>query len=94
MSTSPMGVDDLGVLLKHTPDWVRAQCRAGRLPHHKIGKRYVFTPEDVTEILTATAVKARPELPAQPVPRRSGRRLTYTRVGSSANPLSLDEETR
>jgi hypothetical protein len=91
MTSPPMGVDDLGVLLKHTPDWVRAQCRAGRLPHHKIGKLYVFTPEDVAEILDSTAVKTRPEPRTQPVTRRSGRRLTYTRIGSSADPVNLDD---
>jgi hypothetical protein len=49
MIGTPLGADELGALLKHTPDWVRASCRAGRLPHHKIGKLYVFTAEDVAE---------------------------------------------
>jgi hypothetical protein len=72
---TPLGADELGALLKHTPDWVRASCRAGRLPHHKIGKLYVFTAEDVANILAATAVAVRAE-PAPPL--RAGPRRTRT----------------
>jgi hypothetical protein len=75
-SGPPMGADELGALLKHTPDWVRAACRAGRLPHQKIGKLYVFTPDDVAEILAATAVKVRSE-PTPPA-RVGSRRRTRT----------------
>lgn len=82
MSSPSQGVDDVGVLLKHTPDWVRAECRAGRLPHHKIGRIYVFTEADIAEILAATAVPARvSDRDERPARRRRGR-LTYTRVGN------------
>lgn len=83
MATAPLGVEDLGVLLKHTPDWVRAQCRAGRLPHHKIGKLYVFTADDVAEILAATAVAIRSEDPPPAAPIRRRRYPTYSRVGNN-----------
>lgn len=83
MNGLPMGADDLGALLKHTPDWIRAECRAGRLPHHKVGKLYVFTPEDVAEILAATAVATRPPEPVEPVTVRRGRYPTYHRISSS-----------
>lgn len=82
MTAPPMGADDLGVLLKHTPDWIRAEARAGRLPHHKVGKLYVFTPDDVAEILAATAVSTRPPDPPEPVTVRRRRYPTYHRVGS------------
>jgi hypothetical protein len=82
MIGTPLGADELGALLKHTPDWVRAACRAGRLPHHKIGKLYVFTAEDVADILAATAVGVRPE-PAPPLRATSRRtRVFYKPAGS------------
>lgn len=85
MTTAPLGVDELGTLLRHTPDWVRAQCRAGRLPHHKIGKFYLFTPEDVAQIFESTAVETRPA-PPQPLPAVRRRRYpTYHRTSSSRN---------
>jgi hypothetical protein len=79
---TPLGADELGALLKHTPDWVRAACRAGRLPHHKIGKLYVFTAEDVADILAATAVGVRPE-PAPPLRATSRRARTFYRPAGS-----------
>jgi hypothetical protein len=79
---TPLGADELGALLKHTPDWVRASCRAGRLPHHKIGKLYVFTAEDVADILAATAVGVRAE-PAPPLRATSRRVRTFYKPSSS-----------
>jgi hypothetical protein len=79
---TPLGADELGALLKHTPDWVRASCRAGRLPHHKIGKLYVFTAEDVANILAATAVGVRPE-PAPPLRATSRRTRTFYKPAGS-----------
>jgi hypothetical protein len=83
--TAPLlGADDLGALLKHTPEWVRDQCRAGRLPHHRVGKRYLFTPEDVADIFAATAIATRPEDPPAPRLPRRDRLPSYRRVGSTS----------
>lgn len=76
VTTAPLGVEDLSVLLKHTPDWVRAQCRAGKLPHHKIGKLYVFTAEDVAEIFDAARRPVKPAV-AESTPVVRGRRRRY-----------------
>jgi hypothetical protein len=85
MTTPNRGADEVGALLRHTREWVRAECRAGRLPHHKVGQRYVFTDADIAEILAATAVSVRDDPP--PMPARTGRRRlpTYSRTG---NPTS------
>lgn len=85
MSSAPLGADELGTLLRHTPDWVRAEARAGRLPHHKIGKVYVFTPDDVEAILAATAVPVRPADPPAPATPRRRRLPTYQRVGENSH---------
>jgi hypothetical protein len=73
----PLGVEELAALLKHTPHWVRGQCRAGRLPHQKIGKLYLFTPDDVAEIFAATAVKVRSEPAVRALADRRRTRTFY-----------------
>jgi hypothetical protein len=86
VSTASLNAEELAILLRHTRDWVRAQCRAGRLPHHKVGSVYVFTPSDVEEILAATAVPVRPPDPPRPVLPRGRRLPTYIRVGDENGP--------
>jgi hypothetical protein len=34
--------------------------RAGEIPHHKMGGKYLFTPEDLAAYLKSTAVPAKP----------------------------------
>jgi hypothetical protein len=73
----PLGVEELAAFLKHTPDWVYAQCRASRLPHHRFGKLYVFTPDDVAAIFAATVVKVRTEPAVRALADRRRTRTFY-----------------
>lgn len=43
-----------------TENWVKRNAR--RLPHHKVGRDYMFTDEDIADYLSATRVR-----PAVPV---------------------------
>jgi len=69
---STVGVDELADDLGVGAEWVRQQCRAGRFPHHLIGRRLRFTEQDVAEILAETAKPATPPAatPARPAVRR------------------------
>ena len=46
MKTGPMA-RELGV----TVAWLKAESDAGRIPHIKAGKRYLFEPEAVKKVL-------------------------------------------
>lgn len=41
-----------------TPNWVKRHARA--LPHHKVGRDYMWTDEDIADILAATRVRPAP----------------------------------
>lgn len=58
--------DDLAERLKIPARTIKDQASAGRLPHHRFGKHYRFSRDDITEILRITK--------QQPV-TRAGRRL-------------------
>lgn len=58
--------EDLAERLKIPARTIKDQACAGRLPHHRFGKHYRFSREDITEILRITK--------QQPV-TRAGRRL-------------------
>jgi excisionase family DNA binding protein len=45
--------------LRLAPITIRRMIRAGKIPHHKLGGKYLFTPEDLAEYLEAAAVPAR-----------------------------------
>lgn len=48
-----------GKELRLAPITVRRMIRTGEIPHHKLGGKYFFTPEDLTTYLEAAAVPAR-----------------------------------
>lgn len=58
-----------------TENWVKAN--AARLPHHRFGKTYVFTDDDIAEMLAGA--KRRPDSPVtggdELTPIRGRRRL-------------------
>ena len=43
-------------LLGSSYDWLTREARKGRLPHHRFGRVYRFTQDDVDAILALTAV--------------------------------------
>ncbi|MGH3484717.1 MAG: helix-turn-helix domain-containing protein [Nocardioidaceae bacterium] len=58
--------EDLAERLKIPARTIKDQASAGRLPHHRFGKHYRFSRDDITEILRITKQQAVP---------RAGRRL-------------------
>lgn len=50
-------VDDLAVVLKIPARTIKDQLAAGLLPHHRFGKHYRFSVEDVEAILRMSAKK-------------------------------------
>ena len=58
--------EDLAERLKIPARTIKGQASAGRLPHHRFGKHYRFSRDDISEILRITK--------QQPV-TRTGRRL-------------------
>jgi excisionase family DNA binding protein len=50
--------------IRLAPITIRRLIRAGEIPHHKLGGKYLFTPEDLAAYLEAAAVPAR-ALPAK-----------------------------
>lgn len=57
MQTQPELLHDryLARELKVTVGWLRAEADAGRLPHVKAGKRYLFNTEAVRQVLLERA---------------------------------------
>lgn len=65
MSNDPQLLSDglLARRLKVAVAWLRDEADAGRLPHVKAGKRYLFNDEAVRQSLLDRAAKL-PEVPA------------------------------
>jgi excisionase family DNA binding protein len=53
-------VSQAGKELRLAPITIRRMIRAGEIPHHKMGGKYLFTPEDLAAYLEAAAVPAKP----------------------------------
>ncbi|MCE1209600.1 MAG: helix-turn-helix domain-containing protein [Spirochaetia bacterium] len=54
-------IKDLAVLAGVSVPTLNRLKRAGKLPHHKIGSRVVFTPSDVELFFTQSEVKPKEE---------------------------------
>jgi excisionase family DNA binding protein len=78
------GVPELAAELGVSDEWVRQQCRDGRFPHHRVGRRIRFSDEDLAAIVADMAVPAatRPRPATQPP--LAGRR--YPRADVPAGP--------
>ena len=69
-------VEEVAAMLGHGPDWVWAQCRNGTIAHHKLGRSYRFTDDDVAHLAAQTAVPVTvPEPDVNPVPSKERARL-------------------
>ena len=68
-------VEQVAIMLSRGNDWVWAQCRDRKIPHHKLGRAYRFTDGDLKEFGAQTAVVARtPEADDDLVPSKALRR--------------------
>lgn len=68
-------VEQVAVILSRGKDWVWAQCRAQKMPHHKIGRTYRFADADLRELMFQTAVVTKTaEGDDNPVPSKERRR--------------------
>jgi excisionase family DNA binding protein len=52
--------DELGERLHMSPRTLKDLAGLGRIPHHRIGKHYRFSADDIAEILQLTKVTSRP----------------------------------
>jgi excisionase family DNA binding protein len=52
-------VSQAGKELRLAPITIRRMIRAGKIPHHKLGGKHLFTPEDLAAYLKSAAVPAR-----------------------------------
>jgi len=50
------GVEQVSEMLGRSRDWVWAQCRECKIPHHRIGRSYRFTADDLKQLMANTAV--------------------------------------
>ena len=61
----PRTATEVGVLIGKSPNWMKRN--AARLPHHKFGRSYVFTEDDVAEILRLAEFRPEPSEVADPL---------------------------
>jgi hypothetical protein len=64
MNTSPAGPLPLGMtarLLRVPAAWLRAEAEAGRIPHLKAGRVFLFDPETVERVLLERARQLPPQ---------------------------------
>lgn len=56
-----IGIKELAKIAGVSVSTINRVKRAGKLPHHKIGKRVVLTPEDVTQFIESCKVDNKEE---------------------------------
>ena len=56
-----IGIKELAKMTGVSVSTINRVKRAGRLPHHKIGKRVVLTPEDVAQFIASCKVDNKEE---------------------------------
>jgi excisionase family DNA binding protein len=49
-------VEQVAIMLSRGKDWVWAQCRDRKIPHHKLGRSYRFTDGDLKALAAQSAV--------------------------------------
>ena len=68
-------VEQVAILLSRGQDWVWAQCRDRKIPHHKLGRSYRFSDGDLKHLAAQTAVVTRtPQADDDLMPSRAQRR--------------------
>jgi hypothetical protein len=48
-------VDEVAETIGRSKDWLWAQCRTRKVPHHRKGRHYVFSPDDIAAIKAMVA---------------------------------------
>lgn len=49
-------VEELAQIIGVSEAWVYRQCQAHAIPHHRFGRQYRFTPQNVRDLTDQTAV--------------------------------------
>jgi excisionase family DNA binding protein len=52
---SPIGIAELAARLGLPVRWIKSEAKAGRLPHMRVGRRWLFNEQTVRDCLTARA---------------------------------------
>ena len=52
---TPIGIAELAARLKLPIRWIKAEAKAGRLPHIRVGRRWLFNEQSVRKHLGARA---------------------------------------
>lgn len=64
--------EQAGKIVGRSAYWMKAQARAGKIPHTRVGRSYAWTPAHLNEFLRAGEKKPRPALvPSTPAAKRS-----------------------
>ena len=74
MTEPPVSYDaeQAGKIIGQTPNWMKTQARAGKIPFTRVGRQMRWTPEHLDAILRAGEQKPRLALaPHPPVRRRA-----------------------
>jgi excisionase family DNA binding protein len=50
-------VREVSELARVSESWIYRQCRAQAIPHHRLGRRYRFTDQDLRGLMAQTAVE-------------------------------------
>jgi len=53
--TTYYSVSDVATQIGRSKDWLWGQCRDRKVPHHRQGRNYVFTAQDVEAIAALVA---------------------------------------
>lgn len=72
MSADPVFYDakQAGAIVHRSANWMQVNARKGKIPSSKLGRKRVWTPQHLAEIVRAGEQKPRPVLVAQPSARR------------------------
>jgi excisionase family DNA binding protein len=55
--TSPIGIAELAARLKLPIRWIKVEARAGRLPHIRVGRLWLFNESAVRSALAVRAAR-------------------------------------
>jgi excisionase family DNA binding protein len=68
-------VEEVAIIFRRGKDWVWAQSRDRKIPHHRLGRTYRFSNGDLKELAAKTAVVIKmPEEDDDLVPSKARRR--------------------
>lgn len=68
-NTVSYDAEEAGKIIGQSPNWMKTQARAGKIPFTRVGRQMRWTPQHIAEILRAGEQKPRPVLVARPPAR-------------------------